>query len=382
MAESPEDAVDLSDEELDGIVSTLEAEDGPITEDPDPDSQGTAAQNADVEAQGESTPADKSEAGEEVGPEKERTQAVPPKTEAPPPTTEPAKIEAGKPFQFKAQGGVHTFQGATELPDGSVVISKEANSELRNILASQRELSTKWRQDQREFQRQIRSAKEERTNKDIEADAVIKLFSDLKKMSPEERWEFFSAFEEKTPQLELEIQRQQLDRDRQALERERQGPELSEEEQVEQLRSTLKTELDATFERLSKHEAAKHLTKEDLSELRAKWDKKALKLVTRATEDDPESGVKKGDLVFDDEDVLDDFKDRVKVRMGTAKTVDAATRNAQLNADTNGKSKVPPTVRGGRTPAGDPKGKGEKDYRGKRKQFEKDFMAGKLDADE
>jgi hypothetical protein len=367
----PAGAYTPSDDDLDELVG--QATDDISTEAPDEEAEPTAATSepeSEPEAESVETP-EGEEPTEEI--EEEGAEGAEPD----PAAAQAAAATESKPFTFKASGAEHQFHGVTELKDGSLRTTKEAGTQLRQVLASYVELQKTSKTERRDLQRKLEAATKQRSDKDIEAEHLTKLFKDIEKMTPEERWVWAEEFTANVPTLQLEIQKAQLARDRAALEQERQGPVLSEEEQTEALTATVSTELNATFERLFKEPEAKHLTEEDRKALRERWAKKQLKLVVKADKDDPITGAKKGQWIFDDGDVVDDFLYVTSLRKSTGKTVTAAARNAKMNAD-QGRRQAPPTIRGGKPPVGKGTTK-PKDLRGKKKEYKKAFLAGDLD---
>jgi hypothetical protein len=341
---------DLMDEEIDQITGSSSTDTpDPEPSTPEPETPSTELAGDEPGDKSTETPApDEAAAGEErdAGAGTEPAAAA----EAPQPdaAAAPAAIPGAKPFQFKASGGTHVFPGAQELPDGSVVIAKDSQAEFRRVLASERELRQNFQKTVSQHRRELDEAKKVRTAKDVEADAVFKLFGDLKKMTPEERFDFFQDFDQRAPQLELEIQREQLKQEREALERQKAGPEPTPEERQEQLQTVLVGELNATFQRLAALPELKQLTRDDLAGVYQKWQGKTDRLLRQLTADDPATGMKKGEWVFDDSDIVDDIKFLLKVKEGASRSSGAAAANAARNGDTNA---APPVVAGGRIPA-------------------------------
>ena len=375
MADTPEDAVALSDDDLDAIVGEVEAEAGvSVSADTEEGSRGTDSDV--VETQSESEPSGETELGAEVTEEvDDAASETSDRTAAP--TAEAVNTTGSKPFKFTGAGQEHTLPGATELADGTVRIGKEGASQLRQTLASAIGIQQNWKEERRTLHRQLHAAKAEKSDREVEANHIVTLFQSLHSMTPEERYEWAASFVDKTPQLEVEIAKAKLERDRQAWERERSGAPQTEIEQQEQVQQVLTSELASTFRRLVQSPEAASLTEEDKRELWEKWSKKPDRLMVRATRDMPEIGVSAGEYYFDDEDVADDFRTRVKLRSQVKPILNAAQRNASANADLQRRGNaIPPAVRT-RQPAGDVNAKPKK-LRGK--DFEKAFMQGKLDA--
>lgn len=349
-ANSPDAGFDLSDAELaelDEIFAPEPSSGTTSTTDPAPSSSDPSpAGTSDPSASGNSAAGaeDRDVAtGEQPAPA-----AAPAKEPAAAPAALAPSVPGAKPFQFNAAGGVHTLQGASELPDGSVVIAKDSLIDFRRTLASGRELQQNFRRTQSEFARQLKAAQEARTTKDVEAEMVYAMFGNLKKMTPEERWDYFQKFDEEAPKLELEVQRKQIEQDRAALARQKAGPVATPEEQMEQVQSVLTTELNATFSRLAALPEAKAFSKDELIELYKKWATRTNRLTRQAEQDNPQAGIKKGDWLFDDDDVVNDFRFMLSVKQKAGGGSAAAARNAAMNGD---QSAIPPVVPGGRIPA-------------------------------
>jgi hypothetical protein len=223
------------------------------------------------------------------------------------------------------------------------------------------------------FDRKIRDAQTQRTAKDAEADAVIAWGAELAQKTPEELWQHLNEFQGNVPRYQLDLERRRLDEQRKQFEQQAKGPQLSEEEQREQFTENVQGELAATFAYLDRDDAFKGLTPEDKQTLRARWEKRPELLVRRATEDMPQHGITKGDVLFDPSNLLDDAKFILAHRKPVAQPSKAAAQNAIKNADQQVTNRIPPTARSAPPVAQQPR-----DKTGKftdRKQFAKDFMA-------
>jgi hypothetical protein len=374
----PANAYTPSDDDLNALVG--EATEDLVTEAPDAQPEPTPARSR-AESRAEEGAEQISEGQVAEGEHEEEGEEPPEGTATEPEPAAQAAREApkGKPFKFKASGAEHTFQGVEELEDGTLRVSKEATPQFRGVLASYVELQRTSKEERRNLQRQLNAAQTRKSDKDHEADAITKLFKDIQAMSPEERWAWAENFTDNAKNLELEIKQQAIDRKEKELEAKQNGQQdLLPEEAEEQLQNTLQQEVYSTFTRLLALPEAKALPNEDRKALYEKWQKRALKLAVRATQDMPEIGVKKGQLYFDDSDIVDDFNDRLALLKRAKGTVTAAQRNAKMNADQGRGRTPPPVVRGGRPPAG--KGTEKKDLGRDRKGFKKKFLAGELDA--
>ena len=375
MADTPEDAVALSDEDLDDIVNEVNEEAGvSVGTDTEEGSQSTATGD---ESSSATEPSGETELGAEVTEE-----AVDPASETLPEgaaatTAENVSTTGSKPFKFTGAGQEMTLPGATELADGTVRIGKEGAAKLRQTLASAVGIQSDWKEERKKLHRQLHAATESKSDREVEAEHITTLFEKLHEMTPEERYEWAANFVQNTPKLEVEIAKAKLERDRRLWERERSGAPVTEVEQAEQVQAVLHEELASTFRRLIASPDAANLTDEDKRELWDKWSKKPQRLMVRAAQDMPDIGVKAGDYYFDDEDVADDFRTRAKLRGQVKPILNAANRNAQANADLQRRpgNPIPPTVRT-RQPVGD---QVKKPVKLKGKEFEKAFMSGKLD---
>ncbi len=379
MPQNAEGAYSPSEDELDELV-------GEVTEDlRSPDATDTETEPTPAESGAESTgdgPSEETSEGQDADDELAETEeGQKPTTPAATPAATAARdaVAGEKPFTFKAAKAEHSFQGIAELPDGTLKVTKEAIPQLRGVLASFVELQRTSKEERRNLQREIKRIQSDRSDREIEADAVTRLFTDVEKMTPEERWMWAENFGAETPKLQLEIERQKLERERAAFARQRDGGDLTEEEQGERYQGVLQTEVQSTFTRLFQDPSARHLTVQDRRDLYEKWLKKAGRLVVTLDRDDQQTGGKKGQQVFDDQDIVDDFTERVRLRQEAAKTVTAASRNATQNADLRGGNRPPPTVKGGRIPSQD--GQKKATPKGK-KDFKKAFMRGDLDQSE
>jgi hypothetical protein len=383
MPNTPQGAYSPSDDELDDLIEESGAADD--TPDPAPEAPSSAPSgepagnrtdedpaNAVAGAHDEDDEPQRQPEGEPTGEEDGAPTAA---AEAP-----PAAPPAGsKPFQVKAAGGEHTLAGAFELQDGSVVIAKDAQPEFRRFVASAVELQKNFTQLRRNSQRQIQALTQAQTDRDLESGIIVDEWKKLLALSPEERWKYLQEMEQEAPTIQTAIERKKLDRDREQLKREREGPPLLDEEKEEQVQQLATNELAGTFSTLSQHEDAKLFTQEELKALWGKWAKRAQRLVRTATEDG--NGWKKGQTVFDDTEVWEDFAllaDVKKKAAAKAGPTGAQARNAALNADQTGKTRIPPVVTPTRPAAGDGRKK-QPSFAGNKKGFQKAFMAGDLD---
>lgn len=405
MADRPEDAVALSDDDLEEMalepsdhhLEPANREDEPSTEPaddelprPTPRSQRKTSKRAPatrqsgkrtVTAQSEDEPgADGAEEeveettrqaeADEREEERLRTEEGLEEEEELPPATEEPK--PGKPFKFKASGTEQAFEGVEELDDGSFRGSPEAAQTLRGLLASHIELRRTSTEDRRRLTRELNSAKSERTAKDIEADKITGIFADLiGKQSEDEVFQWATEFLQKIPDYKAQIKEAQLEAREKALEAKQKGPELLPEEQEEIRSQAIQGELGVTFKRLFALPEAKFLTPEDRSWLQQKWARRGNHLVSKQGADE----------IFDDQDVVDDFIDRVKIRQQNANLLKTRQANDERNGDRqqDRSSPIPPAVRGGRRPPPGGEGKKKQYGRGQRREFKKDFMAGGLD---
>lgn len=364
MAETPEDE-SITDDEFVDLVDEVVGSDDESAEAPDDE---TPLDGDEPEGTEEIEASEQTEVGDK-GDEEEPAEALEEEAE---PAPQLAKGE--KPFQFKASGAEHAFEGAYEQADGTVRLDPAGAKNFRGLLGSYVEQQRQYKENTRNLRQQLERATKDRSDKDIEADAVVGLFKDIEKMSPEERWAWAEGFKDRQSELALAVKEEKLKRDQAAWEREKSGPAPTEEEQSEQQQATITTEVNASLERILAHPDAKFLTAADRQALREKWLKRGSKLVTKLEKDDPVTGAKKGQFLFDDQDIVDDFADRVGVRQEAAKLNDLARKNAALN----GKQQIPPTVRGGKPAASG--GKKKVDVKD-RKKFKKAFLRGDLDAE-
>lgn len=204
----------------------------------------------------------------------------------------------GKPFHFEASDGVHTLRGALELPDGSIVISKDSRGDLRSLLASERDLMTNFKTVRRDLQQQLAAEKRGRADDRAEADAIAELFAKVTAMSPDERFEWAEEFAAEVPKLRLEIEKQKLERERAEL-REERNPTPTAEEATEARQAVLQSELDETYKRVMAHPAVRALNPNDVNAVFRKHAARAEQLVSKEAD---------GSEVFDDAEVLEDLE--------------------------------------------------------------------------
>jgi hypothetical protein len=384
MSMKPEGVYSPSDDELDELVEATGDEGTAPDPAPEPARPAPDAESASVTPEDDET--DNAAAGEHDEDDELERQPAPADGEPLPdadPAAPPAAIPPGaKPFTYSASKGQHTLPGALELADGSIVIAKDAQPEFRRFVASSHELRAHFTQFQRDTQRKLQQAETARVARAEEAEAVYGLFTELKKMSPEERWEFFQKFDEEAPKLELAIEKKKIAADRKALEEERAGPQPTPEEQQEQVQQLLTSELNATFRSLAEQADAKLFTRDELIALYQKWAKRPQRLARTLSADEGE--FKKGQTIFDDSEVWEDFGliANVKRRAGAAPApVGAAARNAALNADQSKRANPIPPVVTPRRPAAGQARNSDGTFKGNegRKKFKQDFMRGDLD---
>jgi hypothetical protein len=370
MAPQPTGDATLTDEDLDAAVQSMFEEGdetptgAPAVADAEPVTDGTS----------DTAPADNAPAGDETP---EAAVAAQPVAEVPTPASAPAAPASGKPFQFKASGRDHSLPWASELPDGSVVIPKEAQAEFRRELASGRELQANFRTFQRETNQKLRTAETQRTQKDAEADAVIGLMSDLMKLSPEQQFQYLSEFQGNVPQLQLDLRKRQLDEQERRLTDQAKGPQLSAEEQQEQEAELVSGEFDAEWSKIAAHPDLKFLTAPEQQQIRERWSRKPDRLVRtiRTPEEAKQYNGTIGDRLFDPTEFYEDLNFVIGVKRAAQPPApsQAATQNARRNADQQVTNRIPPTARSAPPVAQQPR-----DKTGKftdRKQFAKDFMA-------
>lgn len=368
MEDQPTAGVELSDEDLDAAVQAALEDDEPATGAP----EDTTAEPVSDDGNSDPVSTDNAPAGDAPPEPDVAAQPVPEAASA------PAAPVQGKPFQFKASGRDHTLPWASELPDGSVVIPKEQRTEFQRELASARELQTNFRNLQRQSAEKIREAQSQRTQKDADADASIALMAELVQLTPEAQWQYLQELQGNLPRLQIDLERRKLQEQQKAFEQQQRGPQLSPEEQQERFTETVHGELAATLTQLEQHETFKALTAEDKQTLRARYEQRPDLLVRRATEDVPQAGIQKGDVLFDPTHLVEDAKFLLANRKPATPAVPSPTakaRNAALNADRQTPvNPIPPSVRS-QTPTGQPRAKnGQYKAAANNRAFRDDFM--------
>lgn len=387
MAPQPQGSAligDISDEALDAAIDTaFDAEDGTDTE----GTELTVAPEPD-----QSAPAGDSEPAGTEAPDTAPAGDATPATDAaahpaPEAASAPAATAAGKPFQFNASGGVHTLTGASELPDGSVVISKDATTEFRRELAHGRELQANFTKYRRENDRKLRDVQSQRTAKDAEADAVIAWGSELASLSPQELAERLLDFQGNIPRYQLDLREKKLKEQERLVEEQRRGPQLSDEERQEQLVEQVGSMLDQEWQEILTAPAVAALPEADKRRVFDRWRQRPQMLMRRVA--DPKEaqalGVEPGSVVFDATELRNDLLYALELRKGAAPAAPskAAQANAQRNADQTRGNRIPPTPRGA-APVGQPRksnGQFKAAVGANRKQF-KDYLMSNEDEEE
>jgi len=261
-----------------------------------------------------------------------------PAPEAPAASAPAAASEEGTPFSFKATGRDHALPWARERADGSVAITKEGANEFRRILAHERELTTNFRQLQRDSQRQLREAQTARSEKEVQADAVLGLFTDIFRLTPEQRFQYLQEMEGNFPRLQIDLDRRTLAEQQKELERQRTGPKLSEEEQQEQLLDGARTALDEDWTQIRQDAALKDLPEPIARRIFDRYATRPQFLIRQVN--DPQEaqqlGVQVGQVIYDGREMRQDMLDALAIHKPAtppAVPAAAAARNAALNAD-------------------------------------------------
>lgn len=378
MGNKPEGAYTPSDDELDDLVNTASGEDGTDDEVELPESPAAPSTDAAAPARASTetdqtpgAPGTTTEGDDEDDDEPETGRAAP--AAEPAPDAQPAPPPGSKPFQFKASGQERVLPGALELADGSVAIPKTEVGRFRSTLASAVEIQGQFTRYQRETRRQLEGLQAERNEKDVAADAIAAQFAELETMDEDQLWEWVQKFRADIPKLKQDIREAQLTHREKMIEAKAKPPEPTPEERTEQRQQALTNELAATYRRVADvAEVKQYLTKEELDKIFQKHSRRLERLVTTADADDPDNGIKKGQTLFDDTEVLEDIDIAISLKK-KAGAGGAAARNAALNADV--RNNIPPAPRRATTGAA-AGGKGDKPW------SKKAFLAGELDDEE
>lgn len=382
MADRPEGAFHATDDNLDELVAEIESEDELLTPDPDDEPAAPARTTPVADKPPQERPAASLGAGEDDEDDDDGQPAAP--VASAPAAPAPAPPVGAKPFQFKSRGADHALPGALELPDGNVLIPKTARDEFARRLASQVELESNFRTMQRENTRERARLAKERTDKDIESDAIIKEWQHVASLSPDEQWEYFENFRTRQPEFNLAVEKQKLEQREKAL-LERQNPTKLPEELAEERQTELATEFANTRARFMAVPEVQALPEAIRNRIFAKYENRLDRLIVKdkVVRDGKEVEVD----VFDDTEVAQDLELAVELRKSAAPAApkdppapresDAAARNRVRNADMN---VIPPTVRERRPRAdGQPRDNAGR-FKGDRRAFKDAFMKGDLDA--
>lgn len=405
MPNTPEGAYSPSDADIDEMVATemgTDLSDDALDDEPEspageePIDTGDQDDDETPGATGDDQPPSGAGADEAAKPGDEATGDAGAATAGGPPA--PALPEGAKPFTFKAEKQEFAFPGIHETVEGSLIVAKESSGQLRQFLAEAVAARTRWPQERRTYEKRIKQLEREktegRTAKDVEADAIIAEFERLATLPEGELYGAVESFRENLPNLRLQVEKKKLEHDRAEFDRQRNGQPATPEDEEEQLYESLSTEVRSTLDKLLAHPAAKFLTDEDKAEFRQVWTKRAPTLLRRATADDPEAGIKKGEVVFDDDDLVNDFRRTIRIRKDAHDRAEAARKadaeNRKRNIDqTRAGNPLPPVVgRGSTAGAQERKGPADTDdspraqRRRKKRSAREKFLAGELDEPE
>jgi hypothetical protein len=222
---------------------------------------------------------------------------------------------------------------AHELPDGSVVIPKDAPHRVPPRPGSRRDLQANFTRTKRESDRKIRDAQTQRTAKDAEADAVIAWGAELAQKTPEELWQHLNEFQGNVPRYQLDLERRRLDEQRKQFELAGEGPAVERGGAARAVHGERAGRAGSDLRVSRSGRRVQGIDAEDKQTLRARWEKRPELLVRRATEDMPQHGITKGDVLFDPSNLLDDAKFILAHRKPVAATEQGAAQNAIKNAD-------------------------------------------------
>jgi len=245
---------------------------------------------------------------------------------------EPAKKEPAKPapFTYKGDKGEHTLDGAQYYAGDGLYIAESAIPALKQALATAAVHNGSWQREKRETARQLEQARTGRTEKDVAADALMDLvFKDLGSLATDDDvYEWAVNFRQNLPGYRHAIKEKQLTQREQQLEQ-RSLP--SPEETEERYSTTASSELDVTLDEIWKMPEMKVLDAEDRKELRDRFLPGARRLLSVAQRDEAESGLKKGDLIFDGAALLEQIRVAAAIKARTVKGAKAAADAAAAN---------------------------------------------------
>jgi hypothetical protein len=334
---SPDEHVIVDEEIEDTDVVSSEAEDSESEDEP------TSGENADPAEDSEPDPLP-DESGQQEEPDDEAATAG--QAPAAAASTGTKKSEP-QPFTFKGDKTEHTLEGAHYYAGDGLYVPEAQVPRLKQLLSSGAIHQGSWQKREREFERTVKSLREERNEKDVAADAVMDLvFKDLANAKTEDEIiDWALNFKKSIPEYRVAIREKQLEaRERRIEERGRPSPEDVEE----QIGEVAAAELDRTLEEIFKRpEIKKLLDDADRAELKSRFSRNPRRFVSAADRDDPDLGVKKGELLFDGAAILEQVELAATLK-GRAVTASQAAASA---AATNRKRVGAPAAAVRRTPA-------------------------------
>lgn len=232
-----------------------------------------------------------------------------------------------QPFTYKGDKAEHTLEGAHYYAGDGLYVPEAQVPKLKQLLANAAVHNGSWQRERREFERTVRQLREERSEKDVAADAVMDLvFKDLANAKTEDEIiDWALGFKKSIPEYRVAIREKQLEaRERRIEERGRPSPE----EVEEQLGEVAQAELDRTLDEIFRRpEIKKLLDAADQAELKSRFSRNPRRFVSAAERDDADLGVKKGDLLFDGAAILEQVELAATLK-GRAVTASQAAASA------------------------------------------------------
>ena len=260
-----------------------------------------------------------------------KTEAVEPTTTTPgevpvalaPPSPTPV-APVGNPFAFRHGPREHPVEGATLMPDGSLVVKPERVPWVQQQLSA----ATEYGSARQEFPRQLKEAREQvaaETAVNRKLAAAYNTAIDNAIANPEQAWEEFQAYMQKLPGLRTQVER---DYWKEQAERASRPPEVSPEEEQEREQEYVADGISQSVEKFRMQPWAANLLPADWKWLEAQ----ATQLGSRLFIQHPEHG-----LLYDDRVLSGLAEDRAALRDTHKKERAAAVKVAEHNARQNAK---------------------------------------------
>lgn len=323
------DAEDGSGLDAEGTdAGTGEGSDGDPPDD-NPDAAGDAANPDDDSADDE---------GLDDG-EAEETAAANQAGDAPG-TSEPPSWEPTTPFTYRSGQVDYALGDACVGADGVLFVPPEQVERVRALLTQGQFHEAEYPRERQQWQRQLQDANTRFDRRIVEAEALSRFYANLMGQGPDAVVAFLSDFERNRPKIEA-FQREQV-----AKAYYEQGQRLRQPDQADVARQEdgqRRSTIDAIVQTLATSEAHRGLlTAADLEQFRKRLERQSGLVFKRAEQDMPASGLKKGQLYYDQDYVNAEIAEYAGMLQAARSQQAATQRAAAQNAQRNGGARSAP----------------------------------------